>query len=83
MNFLLKPLRVIYVIYAAAVFLGIMFLILPPIFLASLLGKQKGGNIIFYFLRFWAQQKNLILPSTSKRSPKETAQRSAPATLRR
>ncbi|NLR57036.1 1-acyl-sn-glycerol-3-phosphate acyltransferase [Chitinophaga polysaccharea] len=54
MNFVLKPLRVIYVIYAAAVFLGIMFLILPPIFLASLLGRQKGGNIIFYFLRFWA-----------------------------
>ncbi|NSL88174.1 lysophospholipid acyltransferase family protein [Chitinophaga solisilvae] len=54
MNFLLKPLRVIYVVYAAIVFLGIMFLILPPIFLASLLGKEKGGNIIFYFLRFWA-----------------------------
>ncbi|MBO9733237.1 MAG: 1-acyl-sn-glycerol-3-phosphate acyltransferase [Chitinophaga sp.] len=54
MNFLMKPLRVIYVIYAATIFLGIMFLILPPIFLASLLGKQKGGNIIFYFLRFWA-----------------------------
>ncbi|QJB35595.1 1-acyl-sn-glycerol-3-phosphate acyltransferase [Chitinophaga oryzae] len=54
MNFLLKPLRVIYVVYAAIVFLSIMFLILPPIFLASLLGKEKGGNIIFYFLRFWA-----------------------------
>ncbi|RFS24824.1 1-acyl-sn-glycerol-3-phosphate acyltransferase [Chitinophaga silvatica] len=54
MKLLLKPLRVIYVIYAAATFLGIMFLILPPIFLASLLGKHRGGNIIFYFLRFWA-----------------------------
>lgn len=54
MNLLLKPLRVIYVIYAAVIYLGIMFLILPPIFLASLLGKHKGGNIIFYFLRFWA-----------------------------
>ncbi|WP_143305238.1 lysophospholipid acyltransferase family protein [Chitinophaga vietnamensis] len=54
MKFLLKLLRVIYVVYAAIIFLGIMFLILPPIFLASLLGKEKGGNIIFYFLRFWA-----------------------------
>lgn len=50
----MKLLRVIYVVYAAILFLGIMFLILPPIFLASLLGKQRGGNIIFYFLRFWA-----------------------------
>jgi 1-acyl-sn-glycerol-3-phosphate acyltransferase len=41
-------------IYAAIVWLGIMFLILPPIFLASLLGKVKGGNITFYFLRLWA-----------------------------
>ncbi|MCW3463602.1 lysophospholipid acyltransferase family protein [Chitinophaga nivalis] len=54
MNFILKPLRVLYVVYAAIIFLGIMFLILPPIFLASLLGKERGGNIIFYFLRFWA-----------------------------
>ncbi|RAJ83283.1 1-acyl-sn-glycerol-3-phosphate acyltransferase [Chitinophaga dinghuensis] len=54
MKLLLKLLRVIYVVYAAIIFLGIMFLILPPIFLASLLGKEKGGNIIFYFLRFWA-----------------------------
>ncbi|HVI45680.1 MAG TPA: lysophospholipid acyltransferase family protein [Chitinophaga sp.] len=50
----MKLVRVIYVVYAAIIFLGIMFLILPPIFLASLLGKEKGGNIIFYFLRFWA-----------------------------
>jgi len=34
--------------------LAIMFLILPPIVLASLLGKVRGGNITFYFLRLWA-----------------------------
>ncbi|MBV7531137.1 1-acyl-sn-glycerol-3-phosphate acyltransferase [Chitinophaga sp. sic0106] len=54
MKLFMKLLRLIYVVYAAIIFLGIMFLILPPIFLASLLGKEKGGNIIFYFLRFWA-----------------------------
>jgi 1-acyl-sn-glycerol-3-phosphate acyltransferase len=54
MKILLKPLQVIYVIYALSLWLGIMFLILPFIALASLLGKVKGGNITFYFLRLWA-----------------------------
>lgn len=54
MKLLFKPLRVVYLIYAAIVFLGIMFLILPFIFLASFLGRVKGGNIVFYFLRFWS-----------------------------
>lgn len=54
MNLLLKPFRIVYVIYAAIFFIGIMLLILPFIFLASLLGRVRGGNIIFYFLRFWA-----------------------------
>ncbi|RAI99396.1 1-acyl-sn-glycerol-3-phosphate acyltransferase [Chitinophaga skermanii] len=52
---IVKPFQVIYTIYAIIVFLAIMFLILPPIILASfILGKVKGGNIVFYFLRFWA-----------------------------
>lgn len=54
MKFLLWPLKAVYVLYAAIMFLGIMFLILPFIFLASFLGKVRGGNVIFYFLRFWS-----------------------------
>ncbi|WP_217601563.1 1-acyl-sn-glycerol-3-phosphate acyltransferase [Chitinophaga sp. GbtcB8] len=54
MKLLLRPIQVIYVVYALLVWLGIMFLILPFIALASLLGKIKGGNITFYFLRLWA-----------------------------
>jgi 1-acyl-sn-glycerol-3-phosphate acyltransferase len=54
MNILLKPVKAIYVVYALLLWLGIMFLILPFIALASLLGKVKGGNITFYFLRLWA-----------------------------
>lgn len=54
MKLLLKPLHVVYLVYASIVFLAIMFLILPPIFLASFLGRVKGGNIVFYFLRFWS-----------------------------
>jgi 1-acyl-sn-glycerol-3-phosphate acyltransferase len=54
MNLLLKPVQVVYMIYALLIFLGGMFLILPFVFGASLLGKVKGGNLIFYLLRFWA-----------------------------
>ncbi|KAA2240168.1 1-acyl-sn-glycerol-3-phosphate acyltransferase [Chitinophaga agrisoli] len=54
MSILLKPVRVLYVIYALLLWLAIMFLILPPIILASLLGRIRGGNITFYFLRLWA-----------------------------
>jgi 1-acyl-sn-glycerol-3-phosphate acyltransferase len=55
MKLLLKPLQFVYAIYAAILFLGIMLLILPPIFLASSFGRIKGGNIIYYFLWFWSR----------------------------
>ena len=45
----------LYVIYAAFWFIGIMFLILPFICLASFFGIVTGGNIIFYFLWFWSR----------------------------
>lgn len=54
MHVLLKCFRALYSLYALIVWLAIMFLILPPIVLVSFLGKVKGGNIVFYFLRFWA-----------------------------
>lgn len=54
MHVLLKCFRALYSVYALIVWLAIMFLILPPIVLVSFLGKVKGGNIVFYFLRFWA-----------------------------
>lgn len=54
MNLLLKPVQVIYTLYALLIFLGGMFLILPFVFAASLAGKVKGGNMVFYLLRFWA-----------------------------
>lgn len=54
MKFFMLLVRAVYAVYAAIFFLGIMFLILPGIFLASLFGRIRGGNFIFYFLRFWA-----------------------------
>ena len=53
MRVLLKCLQALYSLYALIVWLGIMFLILPPIVLVSFLGKVRGGNIVFYFLRFF------------------------------
>jgi 1-acyl-sn-glycerol-3-phosphate acyltransferase len=55
MKLLLIPLRLVYATYAAIMFIGIMLLILPPIFVASAFGRIKGGNIIFYFLWFWSR----------------------------
>ena len=54
MRVLLKCIQAVYSLYAAIIWLAIMFLILPPIVLVSFFGKVKGGNIVFYFLRFWA-----------------------------
>lgn len=54
MRVFLTCLQALYSLYAAVVWLAIMFLILPFIVLVSFFGKVKGGNIVFYFLRFWA-----------------------------
>ena len=54
MQVISKCLQALYSLYALIIWLAIMFLILPPIVLVSFLGKVRGGNIVFYFLRFWA-----------------------------
>ncbi len=55
MKLLLKPIQWLYILYAAIIFVGVMLLILPFIFLASFLGRIKGGNVIYYFLWFWSR----------------------------
>lgn len=54
MRFIRNFFLALYNIHAAIWFIAIMFLILPGIFLVSLFGKIRGGNMVFYFLRFWA-----------------------------
>ena len=44
----------IYSIYAFAVFLLIMFILFPFVIIASFLGNQTGGNIIYVLCRFWS-----------------------------
>jgi 1-acyl-sn-glycerol-3-phosphate acyltransferase len=54
MRILLKPLQLLYVIYAFALFVALMI----PVFLWSLLvlpfGRIKGGNLIYYACIVWA-----------------------------
>jgi len=54
MRTLLKPLHILYVIYAFATFVLLMI----PVFLwslfASLFGKIKGGNMVYYSCMVWA-----------------------------
>ena len=49
-----KCIHFVYCLYAVSVFLILMIVLLPFIALASLLGRIMGGNLIYYFLRFWA-----------------------------
>jgi 1-acyl-sn-glycerol-3-phosphate acyltransferase len=49
----LKPLQWIYGIYAFILFLVIMLLILPFVFIASFFGRIRGGNMIMDLCRFW------------------------------
>lgn len=44
----------IFSIYAFAVFLLVMLLLFPFIIIASFLGNETGGNIIYRLCRFWA-----------------------------
>jgi 1-acyl-sn-glycerol-3-phosphate acyltransferase len=53
MRFFVKTGLLLYNIYAAAMFLALMFLIMPVVIFASFLGKMRGGNIIYALCRFW------------------------------
>jgi 1-acyl-sn-glycerol-3-phosphate acyltransferase len=49
-----KILKAIYSIYACITFVAIMFLIFPFAVLATLLGRIKGGNIVYGLCGIWA-----------------------------
>lgn len=52
---LLSLIQIIYCLYAFVLFVVVMLLLFPLIVLASLLGKVKGGNIIYKLCSLWAQ----------------------------
>lgn len=54
MKLLLRLLQYVYCIYALLLFILIMILVLPLVLLSLLIGKLKGGNIIYQICRLWA-----------------------------
>lgn len=52
--FLAWPFRIIYTVYAFTLFIILMLIIFPFVFIASFWGKVKGGNFIYHILRVWS-----------------------------
>jgi 1-acyl-sn-glycerol-3-phosphate acyltransferase len=50
----LKILKAIYSIYAFITFVAVMLLIFPFVLLATLFGRIKGGNIVYWLCGLWA-----------------------------
>ncbi|TXH60259.1 MAG: 1-acyl-sn-glycerol-3-phosphate acyltransferase [Bacteroidia bacterium] len=46
--------RIFYSLYAAAIFIIVMLLIFPFVLIASLWGRETGGNMIYRICTFWA-----------------------------
>src|SRR6188474_2746225 len=53
--------KALYVLYALIIFLLIMLIILPGVFVASFLGRIRGGNIIYKLCCFWADAWFLLV----------------------
>ena len=54
MKVLLKPLKWVYSLYAFIIFVAIMLLIFPFVFIASFFGRIKGGNMTLRLCMLWA-----------------------------
>ncbi len=53
MRYLLFPLRLLYTIYTAALFLAFLLIFFPVTVIAAFFGKIKGGNFILKICRLW------------------------------
>jgi 1-acyl-sn-glycerol-3-phosphate acyltransferase len=56
-----RPFRWLYSIYAMILFVAIMLIILPFVFLGGFFGRIRGGNFIWHLLRFWADSWFLLI----------------------
>jgi 1-acyl-sn-glycerol-3-phosphate acyltransferase len=54
MKYLLFPFRLLFTLYAFLLFIAFLLLIFPLVIVASLLGKIRGGNIIYILCQLWA-----------------------------
>ena len=53
MKWLLFPFRLLYCMYALAVFIVVMFLVIPFVLIGSFFGKINGGNFIYRACMVW------------------------------
>jgi 1-acyl-sn-glycerol-3-phosphate acyltransferase len=53
MQYLLFPLRLLFTLYALALFIAFMLLVFPLVVLVSFWGRVKGGNIIYKLCQVW------------------------------
>ncbi len=51
---ILKPLQLLYSLYAMLLFILLMLVVFPFVLIASLLGKVRGGNIIYGLCSYWS-----------------------------
>ncbi|MBV4355653.1 1-acyl-sn-glycerol-3-phosphate acyltransferase [Parasegetibacter sp. MAH-26] len=50
----MKPVQLIYSLYAMALFILLLLLLMPFFFIASFFGKIRGGNMLFKLCTLWA-----------------------------
>lgn len=53
MKYILIPIRCLYFLYAAVIFVALMLLVVPVVIVASFFGKIRGGNIIYKACQWW------------------------------
>lgn len=53
MKYILIPIRGLYFLYAAIIFVVLMLLVVPVVIVASFFGKIRGGNIIYKACQCW------------------------------
>lgn len=61
MKYLLLPIKGLYFLYAAIIFVALMLLVFPIVIIASFFGKIKGGNFIYRLCAFWADTWFLLV----------------------
>lgn len=54
MSILLRPLQILYSIYALLLFVVLMLLFFPFVLLASLFGRIRGGNMVYRICMLWS-----------------------------
>ena len=64
---LLKPIQILYIIYAMILFLIIMLIVVPFVLVASFFGKIKGGNAVMRIVHWWADVWLFLIGINHKR----------------